>query len=238
MEASKEMTETPAEIRKRLLANAEDGYREFSEKITVPSAEHKVIGIRMPILKRFAKDICAGDWKRYLNETEDEYSEDMMLRAFIIVTADISNEERFQMVREFVPKIDNWAVCDSFCSLFKVNKNNKDEVWNFILPFLDTGEEFQIRFTVAMMLCHFVDTEHIEKIISYMDPIKHDAYYVKMAVAWCLSVCFMKFPDETMRYLKNNTLDKFTFNKTLSKITDSFRVSNEAKEEIRKMRRK
>ena len=224
----------PRRIRERFLGNAEEKFREFSERIVVPK-DHSVIGIRMPVIKEFAKDICKGDWRAYLDETCDIYHEDVMLRGLIIARADTETD---RMIKEFVPVIDNWAICDSFSSALKVNKNNRNSMWELILPYLDTDDEFQIRFAVVMMLFHFIDEEHIDDVIMHMNNIRHDAYYVKMGVAWCLSVCFIKFQDKTMRYLKNNTLDKFTFNKTLSKITDSFRVSSEVKEEIRTMRRK
>ena len=229
--------ETPEEIRKRFLANAEEGYRAFSEKIVVPD-RHRPVGIRQPVVKRFAKEICKGDWRSYLADITDEYHEDMSLRAFIIAMAGTDINERFAMIRGFVPKIDNWAVCDSFCSALKVPKKDADAYWDMILPFLDTGKEFQIRFAVVMMWAHFVDNDNVRKVIDVMDGVRHDAYYVRMGVAWCLSVCFVKYPEETMRYLKKSTLDKFTFNKTLSKITESYRVSGSVKEEIRAMRRK
>jgi 3-methyladenine DNA glycosylase AlkD len=229
--------ETPEEIRKRFLANAETKYQIFSERTVVPK-DHNVIGIRTPIVRKYAKEICAGDWRSYLNEIKDEYSEDLMLRGFIIAQAKTDEDERSRLTNEFVPNIDNWAVCDSFASSLKVNKRNMTSVWNMILPLIKTEEEFQVRFTIAMMLFHFVNEEYIGKIIQYMDTIKNDLYYVKMAVAWCLSTCFIKFQNETMTYLKNNTLDTFTFNKTLSKITDSLRVGDKMKDTIKQMRRK
>ena len=230
--------EAPEELRKILLENTDLKYRDFTHRISVPSSEHPVIGIRVPVMKAFAKDICKGNWRSYLGGIRDEYMEDLMVRGLIIAFADMDIDERMRMTEEFVPNIDNWAVCDSFSSALKVNGKNSAAYWEFILPFLDTGKEFQIRFAIAMMLFHFVDDIHVNDIIAYMEQTEHDGYYVKMSVAWCLSVCFVKFPEKTMSYLKNNTLDKFTFNKTLSKITDSFRVSDDIKDKIRKMRRK
>ena len=229
--------EAPKEIRKRFLANAEKKYQEFSEKISVPK-DHPVIGIRMPVIKQFAKDIAAGDWRKYLRDIKDEYHEDLLLRGFIIVLAEMDDDERFGFIQKFIPKIDNWAVCDSFTMLMKVKKKNADAFWKFSVPYLRSKNEFEVRFAVVMMLAHFVDEEHIEMILRYVDALKHDAYYVKMAAAWCIADCFIKFPKETMIYLKKNTLDDWTFNKALSKITDSFRVSDDAKAEIRRMRRK
>jgi len=225
------------EIRKRFLTNADPGYRAFNEKVVVPK-DFATIGIRLPVIRQFAKEICKGDWRSYLSEIKDVYHEDMILKGLIIAMADMELEERFSLIRSFVPRMDNWAICDSLCCAIKTTKKNREAYWKMIMPFLDTGEEFQIRFAVVMMWGHFIDDDHIRKVIDIMDTVKHDAYYVRMGVAWCLSVCFVKYPEITMDYLKNNTLDKFTFNKTLSKITDSYRVSDDHKENIRAMRRK
>lgn len=83
----------------------------------------------------------------------------------------------------------------------------------------------------------FIDDEHIGQLLEEYDAIRHDGYYVKMAVAWALSVCFVKFPEITMQYLKQNTLDDFTYNKTLQKIIESYRVDTETKKLIKQMKR-
>jgi len=224
-------------IRKRFLENIDSEYKKFSETTIVPKC-YAVAGIRMPVIRQFAKEICKGDWRSYLDAVRDEYSEDMILRGMIIAEAKMDLDERFAKINEFVPKIDNWGICDSFCSSLKITKKNKDAVWNMIMPFIGTGEEFQIRFAVVMMLAYFMDEEYVDMVIEHMEKIRHPGYYVKMAVAWCLSYCFINFPEKTMTYLKDNTLDDFTFGKALSKITDSFRVGENLKDEIRKMRRK
>lgn len=98
--------------------------------------------------------------------------------------------------------------------------------------------EYEIRFGVVMSMQLFIDDEHIGQLLEEYDAIRHDGYYVKMAVAWALSVCFVKFPEITMRYLKqNNPLDDFTYNKTLQKIIESYRVDAETKKLIKQMKR-
>jgi len=228
---------SPEEIRKEFLKNIDLNYREFSERTVVPKS-YAAAGIRMPVIRQYAKEIRNGDWRSYLDKICDEYSEDMILRGIIIAAAKMSPDERFAKIREFVPLIDNWAICDSFCSSLKFADKNKDAVWDMIIPFLDTEEEFQIRFAVVMMLTYFIDEIYIDKVIEHMERIRHPGYYVKMAVAWSLSYCFIKFPQKTMKYLKDNTLDDFTYNKALSKITDSLRTDDNMKTEIRKMRRR
>ena len=94
-----------------------------------------------------------------------------------------------------------------------------------------------MRFGVVMSMSYFVDEAHLEELLACYDSIRHEGYYVKMAVAWALSVCFVKFPERTMEYLKNNSLDTFTYNKTLQKIVESFRVDKDTKTLIRSMKR-
>ncbi|MNP61916.1 hypothetical protein D3C76_1571480 [compost metagenome] len=89
-----------------------------------------------------------------------------------------------------------------------------------------------------MLLNFFVDEEYIDEVLRLLNRIEHKGYYVKMAVAWAVSICFIKLPGQTMVLLRNNTLDDFTFNKVLQKITESYRVDQETKMRIRGMKRK
>ena len=111
-------------------------------------------------------------------------------------------------------------------------------VWDFIQPYLISGREFEIRFAVIMMLAHFIDDDHIDRVIASLDGIRHEGYYVRMGAAWAVSVCYVKYPEKTMRYLKNSNLDDFTYNKSLQKILESYRVDQESKAVIRNMKRK
>jgi 3-methyladenine DNA glycosylase AlkD len=100
------------------------------------------------------------------------------------------------------------------------------------------SREFYIRFGVVMLLNYYVEEAYIEKALQAMDQIHCDAYYVKMGVAWAISMYYVKFPEITMKYLKENHLDDFTYNKTLQKITESLKVDKETKDLIRSMKRK
>ena len=97
--------------------------------------------------------------------------------------------------------------------------------------------EFVARFGIVMLLDHFITDTYIDEVLQVLDEVSHDGYYVKMAVAWAISVCYVKFEKETMALLLDNALDDFTYNKSLQKITESFRVSKEDKARIRKMKR-
>jgi 3-methyladenine DNA glycosylase AlkD len=161
-----------------------------------------------------------------------------MLQGMVIGYAKADVEETLRYVADFVPKIDNWSVCDSFCSGLKFAKTNKRRVWDFLQPYLASENEYDVRFGVVMRLQYYMDEEHIHFVLGLLDRVRHEGYYAKMAVAWALSICYVKFPEPTMAYLNNNTLDDVTYNKALQKITESYRVDQETKTLIRSMKRK
>ncbi len=223
-------------IREQLLELAEEDYRKFSSTL-LPNVDN-ILGVRLPKLRKISKQIVKGDWRSYLKATESEYFEEVMLRGMVIGYGKADIEESLSYVAEFVPKIDNWSVCDSFCNGLKFTNDNKSRVWNFLQYYIDSEEEYDIRFSVVMLLNYFIEEDYIDKVFLLLDRIRHEGYYAKMAIAWAISICYVKFPETTMKYLKNNTLDDFTYNKALQKITESFRVNQETKTSIRNMKRK
>jgi len=222
-------------IRERLLALVDEEYRQFHSKL-VPDADN-ILGIRLPHLRELAKELARGDWRSYLNAALADYNEEIMLQGLIIGYAKADIEEILCYAAAFVPKINNWGVCDSFCNSLKITKKYRDRVWEFLQPYLHSREEFELRFGIVMLLSFYIEDEYIEQVLLRLDSAKHDGYYVKMAVAWTISICFIKYPEQTMAYLKQNTLDDFTYNKALQKITESFRVDTKAKSLIRGMKR-
>lgn len=223
-------------IREQIMELAEADYQKFSAAL-IPNINN-VLGVRIPLLRNLAKLIAKGDWRTYLEQADQEYFEEVMLQGIVIgyVKADI--EEILHYVSNFVPKIDNWSVCDSFCVGLKFTKTNRARVWDFLQPYLKSNKEYDIRFGVVMLLDYYIEEEYIDWVLQCLDRISHEGYYVKMAVAWAISICYVKLPEQTMTFLKRNTLDDFTYNKALQKITESFRVEQETKKLIRSMKRK
>lgn len=223
-------------IRKRIFDLAEEEYRAFQNKL-IPG-EDRMLGVRLPNLRVLAKEIAKEDWREYLKTAEGEYYEEVLLQGLVIGYAKASPEEILTLTARFVPKITNWGVCDSFCTGLKLTKKQPKMVWDFIQPYLKSEKEFEIRFVVIMMLAYFITDEFIGDVISCLDSIHHEGYYVKMGVAWAISVSYVKYPEKTMAYLKDNNLDDFTFNKSLQKILESYRVDQDSKTIIRSMKRK
>ncbi|MEY8002005.1 DNA alkylation repair protein [Clostridium sp. Mt-5] len=223
-------------IRDQIFELADEKYKEFHTKLS--PTDSNIVGVRMPVLRKIAKEIARGDWREYLKTAENEYYEEIMIQGMVIGYIKVDVEERLKLIEKFVPKIDGWGICDSFCNGLKFIKSNRERVWNFIQPYLRSNHEFYIRFGVVVLLDFYIDEVYVNSVLDALDKIKYDGYYVKMAVAWALSTCYIKFPENTMAYLKNNSLDDFTYNKSLQKITESLRIDNKTKLVIKNMKRK
>ncbi|MEK3724972.1 DNA alkylation repair protein [Paenibacillus sp. FSL H8-0034] len=223
-------------IKEQLIELAEEKYQKFTAAL-IPNINN-VLGVRLPELRKLAKMIAKGDWRTYLEQADGEYFEEVMLQGMVIGYIQTDSTELLRYVADFVPKIDNWSVCDSFCIGLKFTLANKETMWEFVQPYLVSKQDYDIRFGVVMLLNYYIEEEYISRVLERLDSIKHEGYYVKMAVAWALSICFVLLPEPTMIYLKSNSLDKMTYNKALQKITESYRVDQETKSLIRSMKRK
>ncbi|OBZ09273.1 MULTISPECIES: DNA alkylation repair protein [Bacillales] len=223
-------------IKEQLLELSEPAYQKFSAAL-IPTINN-VMGVRLPELRKLAKQLVKDDWRSYLQHAESEYFEEVMLQGMVIGYLQTDVEEILRYVADFVPKIDNWSVCDSFCIGLKFTKANKERVWDFLQPYLTSNQPYDIRFGVVMLLDFYIEDEYIDRVLSLLDRVKRDDYYVKMAVAWAISICFIKLPAPTLSYLERNSLDVFTYNKALQKITESYRVDQDTKKMIRSMKRK
>ncbi len=222
-------------IKEQLLELVDDEYQKFSSAL-IPTINN-IVGVRLPELRKLAKNIAKSDWRIYLYHAENEFFEEIMLQGMVIGYVKTDIEEILPYISAFVPKIDNWSVCDSFCVGLKFTKSNKKQVWDFLQPYLSSDKEYEIRFGVVMLLNFYIEEEYIGQVLQRLDNVKHEGYYVKMAVAWAISNCYVKLPEPTMNYLTNNSLDDFTYNKALQKITESFRVDQDTKQIIRSMKR-
>ena len=229
------MSDIVYETRKRLKGLADEKYRKFHSGLC-PGIDN-IMGVRVPDLKKIAKDIVnSGNYLEYLEYKNLKFYEEVMVKGLIIGYIKVDFDKRLEYIEDFIPYIDNWAICDTFCSSLKSINNNKEKMWKFIIEYLHSNEEFKIRFAVVIMLDYYIDEKYVKEVLNILDSVKHPGYYVKMAISWAISIAYIKFPKYTMNYLKNNSLDRFTYNKTLQKILESYRVSNEDKNVIRSMK--
>lgn len=225
-------------IREQLESLAEPDFQQFMAKLIPNIKPEKIMGVRTPILRKIAKQIAKEDWRFYLEEYPAKSYEEIMLQGMVIGYIKKDFGEVLKQIEKFLPKIDNWGICDSFCAGLKQTKKYPQEMWEFISRYIYDERAYFVRFSVVMMIFYYTDEAHMEQAFSYFDKIHHEDYYVKMAVAWAISIYFIKMPEQTMTYLKKNQLDDFTYNKALQKIRESQKVDKETKEKIKEMKRK
>ena len=223
-------------IRIELEKIAEENYRIFATKL-IPNVDN-LLGVRLPRLRKIAKKIAQLDYEYYLAMDDPLYFEEVMLQGMIIGEIKLPWNERSRYVKHFTSKINNWSICDSFCCGLKFKASEKEIVWQFLQPYFASDAPYDIRFAVVMLLFHFVNDEYLQKVFTLFNQIKNDDYYVKMAVAWAISIYFRELPKLTMAYLQKNQLDDWTYNKALQKITESLKVDFNTKIIIRTMKRK
>ncbi len=223
------------QIREMLEALAEKEYGEFSKRL-IPG-EVLVLGVRLPKLRKIAKQLAKGDWQEYLQHAADDSMEETLLQGMTLgyVKADFENKEPY--LTRFIPKIDNWSVCDSTCSSMKDAKQEPALVWEYLQSYLASEQAYEIRFGVVMLLNYYINDDYIAQVLEWMERIKNPHYYVKMAVAWNVSMCYVAFPKQTMSFLQQTKIDDWTYNKAIQKIRESHQVSAEEKEFLKSMKR-
>lgn len=221
-------------IIKILLENSDEKYRKFSSSL-LPKTDN-LLGVRIPFLRKFAKDIAKTCAEEFLKEKNCEYFEETMLQGMVIGLVKTDITQRFELIKDFLPKIKNWSVCDCFCCGLKFTKDNRKEVLEFLKPYIKSENEYEVRFAAVMLLDYFVNEEYIDTTLALLNEFTHEAYYAKMAVAWAISICYINYPDKTFEFLKRTKISPWVFNKSIQKITESIKIGKNLKDKARALR--
>ncbi|MEI7884162.1 MAG: DNA alkylation repair protein [Clostridia bacterium] len=230
-----ELKTSNKQIKAYLKANIDLKYQLFLQKL-IPNCAN-ILGVRMSILKALAKSIAKGDYQDFLTKKDFSSHEETMLYGLVLGNLKIPFAELVEYIAAYVPYLDNWAVCDSFCSSLKITNQNKDTMLVLIENYLSSTKEFEVRFAMIMLMSYYLDAKHLDLVLNLYNNNKHEGYYVKMAIAWGISVAFIKFREQTVVLLNNNRLSAWTNNKAIQKIIESNRVSRADKEMVRQWKR-
>lgn len=206
----------------------EQGKKSFDEKIIYTNYE--ILGIRTPFLHKMAREIKKGDYLSFLNATTHQYYEEILLEGFVIGMIK-EQEIFFPFFERFLSFIDNWAVCD-----LVIGKTIIFSKYNFIsyaISLLKKEEPFQVRVGIVILMKNYLTKENIAQILNEIKQIKSDNYYVNMAIAWLISEAYVKFPNKIIAFLSHTKLTPFIYQKSISKICDSKRVTKEEKEALK-----
>lgn len=226
-------------IHDRLLLMNQSGNKALVQKLN-PGIEN-VLGLRVPHLRALAKEIALHpDLKHHLDNPGDFYMEERMLHGMVLGQIHVDDAETYmQLVDRFVSKINSWSVCDTFTfsGRQKFVDANRTLVLNRMLHYLHSPNEYEVRFGVVMLMQHFIKADNADWFMDIMESVTHTAYYVRMAVAWAISVAYVKAPETVFKRLTTSPIDDWTFNKSISKIIESYRVADADKTRLRTLRR-
>lgn len=210
-------------------------YKEFHTSLVLNS-KYEMIGIRLPVMRNIAKEIAKGNITEYLAYVGDKYYEEVMIEGLVI--SHIKDEKTFyKYFKKYIDKIDNWALCDSFCNSIKIVRKYEDKYFKEAIKLALDKKEFRSRVGLVMFLAHFVKVDKLEIIFDTLNRIDSDKFYINMAEAWLVCEVYVKYKEDTLKFIMHNNLNKFTQNKAISKIHDSYRVSKEEKELLNKYRK-
>lgn len=214
-------------LRKELFGAQDLKYKDFHKNLVPSVDENRLIGVRLPELRKIARKAYAENAENLL-----EYYEEIMVYGLTLSYKKCSAEAHMADIEKFVPLIDNWAVCDTCVSSYKFTKKYRAEMFGFVKSYIGRGE-YETRFAVVMLMNYYLEDGYIDEVLSLLKSIESDCYYINMAVAWALSAAFVKYREKTLEILKEKSLSADVQNKTVQKIRDSFRVSKEDKEYIK-----
>lgn len=210
-------------------------YQAFQKRII--KNDDTIIGVRTPILRKLAKQLLKEHGIKAYTLVDGDCYEERLLRGMIVANAKMPFSERVPYIKQQVEIINNWALCDLFCSDLKQVKQHKQEMLESIKIYLNSEKEYAIRFGVVMLLMYYIEDKYCAFAFAAFDRIKTDKYYVQMAIAWAISIYYITCKQQTLAYLEKHQLDDFTYQKALQKIIESKQVSEKEKEMFRKIKK-
>ena len=232
---------TAAAIREKLFSMQDLKYRDFSASLMPTVDKRRVIGVRTPVLKAFAKELIKSayllgefsDIDAFFGAVPHEYFEENNLHAFLI--SEIKDFELcIRKTEEFLPYVDNWATCDSFRP--KCFRKNTDELLPYINRWLKSEKTYTVRFAIELLMVYFLD-EHFSPVYpDSVSKIRSDEYYVNMMIAWYFATALAKQYESVISYIEKRKLSKWIHNKSIQKSVESFRITAEQKEHLASLR--
>lgn len=218
---------TYEELIQTLVNNSDKKFDEFNNKII--NSGVATIGCKIPFLRKIAKNLTLSEVESF---PIHQYFEVDLLRGVVVSTSKLPFGDKSAHLLDFADIIENWAVCD--CSTVKVPKNEGQLYFDFFAKLLPSTQPFTCRYGVVNLMSNYLEDEHIDLVFTLLQTITQwGHYYVDMGVAWLVATAMAKCRDKTVAYMEGEgikVLNKFTYNKALQKMRESFRVSSEDKQ--------
>ena len=223
-------------IQKELFSRQDKEYMKFLSKLTPNVSEDTIIGVRIPEIRKLAKKLVKNnEYEDFLKELPHKYYDENLLHGAII-SENKDFENCIELLDNFLPFIDNWAVCDTISP--KIFKKHKKELIEKVKEWSQSDKTYTCRFGVEMLMTHFLDEDFKKEYLEMVANIHSEEYYVKMVVAWFFATALAKQWDYAVIYLENNRLDVWVHNKTIQKARESLRILEDKKGYLKGLKRK
>ena len=222
------------DVQKKLFEMQDMGYRDFHSKLVPTMEKDKFIGIRMPVLRKFAKEFGkTEESEMFLKVLPHQYYEENNLHGLLI--EQIRDYDKcLEELERFLPFIDNWATCDMLT--LKIVKKHKDVFIREVYRWLESDKPYTIRFGISMLMRHYLDEDFRMKYPEKVAAVRSEEYYVNMMRAWYFATALAKQYEQILPFLEEKRMDIWTHNKTIQKAIESYRITPEQKSYLRTLR--
>ena len=215
------------EIQKHLFELQDIKYRDFHSRLMPDTDKETVIGIRVPVLRKYAKSIAGTELsEKFIKELPHHYYEENNLHMMLITR--IKDYDRcISEIERFLPYIDNWATCDFPAP--KCFENHKEELLPVIKCWIASSETYTIRYGIGMLMRLYLDEDFEPEYVKLVAGVESDEDFVNMMIAWYMATALAKQWDAVIPYIEEHRMSDWVHRKTIQKAVESYRITDEQK---------
>ena len=215
------------ELQQQLFALQDETYREFHSKLMPDINKEAVIGIRIPLLRRFAGEFAKKpEAREFLQQLPHQYYEENNLH-MMLITRIKDYDKCLSEVERFLSYIDNWATCDFPAP--KCFEKHKEELLPVIKRWIASSETYTIRYGIGMLMRLYLDEDFEPEYVKLVAGVESDEYYVNMMIAWYMATALAKQWDAVIPYIEEHRMSDWVHRKTIQKAVESYRITDEQK---------
>ncbi|EDP26938.1 DNA alkylation repair protein [Coprococcus eutactus] len=215
------------EIQKHLFELQDMAYRDFHSRLMPDIDKETVIGIRVPMLRKYAKSIVETELaEKFIKELPHCYYEENNLH-MMLITGIKDYDRCISEIERFLPYIDNWATCDFPAP--KCFENHKEDLLPVIKRWIASSETYTIRYGIGMLMRLYLDADFDPEYVRIVAEVKSDEYYVNMMIAWYMATALAKQWDAVIPYIEEHRMSDWVHRKTIQKAVESYRITDEQK---------
>lgn len=219
------------EVQKQLFELQDMAYRDFHSRLMPDIDKETVIGIRVPVLRKYAKSIAGTELsEKFIKELPHRYYEENNLH-MMLITGIKDYDRCLSEIERFLPYIDNWATCDFPAP--KCFENHKEELLPVIKRWIASSETYTIRYGIGMLMRLYLDEDFDPEYVRLVVGVKSDEYYVNMMIAWYMATALAKQWDAVIPYIEEHCMSDWVHRKTIQKAVESYRITDEQKKYLK-----